>query len=454
VITCYDPHTGSVCDRIPESSWEDALNFFENAKSYQQEFRNISYQEKSKWLDDFCSNLLKQQEEAATILSKEVGKPFRESLGEIQATVPRIKWFIKESENFLAPTTMLNSAKSEEKISYDPLGIILNISAWNFPYFLSSNIFAPAILTGNILLYKGSEVCPKTASFMTDLLYKSGVPEKAFYSFTAGPDLSSKLSELNFDGLFFTGSKKTGISLAKKYSSKLIPITMELGGKDAAYVHSDSLDSKTVDSLVSGAYYNAGQSCCSIERIYVQENIYEDFIKEFAKKTKLLVTGDPFSKQTTLGSLSRKEQIEVLDSQRKDAMAKGARCLLEGGRQKSSSGWHYSPCLLVDCSQDMLVMQEESFGPIVGIQKVKNKEQAIKQINSSEYGLTASIYTKDKNLALDFLQCLDVGTVYWNACDRVSPYVPWSGRKNSGVGSSLSYQGIRSFLKPKAWQLC
>jgi len=453
MIDCYNPYTGEVEKKVKEDNLSDVLSFLEVAKKNEHFFRKIPYEDKRNWMDKFCQSLSSQKERCAKILTLEMGKPLSESISEIEATVKRVKWFINNAENFIEKKSMFKSTHTEEYVSYDPLGVVLNISAWNYPYFLSSNVFAPALLCGNIVLYKGSEVCPETSKMIESLLLSSGFPEYSFKSIVGGKKLGKGLVDLSFDGLFFTGSKETGQNIFKAFSSKIVPVTMELGGKDAVYVCDDSADQGVVDALVSGCFYNGGQSCCSVERLYVHESVYDQFVKNFVASTERLKLGNPLSLDTQLGPLARREQIEVLNKHKNDALQKGASLVLEGGEVLDQQGWFFKPCVLSDVTSEMLVMGEESFGPIVGVQKVKSDDEAKALINQSEFGLTAGIYTLDKKRALEFLKDLDVGTVYWNMCDRVSPYVPWSGRKNSGLGSTLSHEGIACFLKPKSWQM-
>jgi acyl-CoA reductase-like NAD-dependent aldehyde dehydrogenase len=228
---------------------------------------------------------------------------------------------------------------------------------------------------------------------------------------------------------------------------------MELGGKDPVYVMDDIAEIKSsAAGIADGAFYNNGQSCCSVERIYVHEKIYDEFVKEFTEEVKSYKIGNPLEEGIYIGPLSRKDQLEVLSSQIKDALDKGAK-LVCGGKKISGKGYYFEPAVLVNVNHNMSIMKDESFGPVIGIQKVSSDEEALKLMNDTEYGLTAAVYSKDKDRADQILRKLNTGSVYWNCCDRVSPYLPWSGRKNSGLGATLSYIGIRAFVKPKGYHL-
>ena len=232
-----------------------------------------------------------------------------------------------------------------------------------------------------------------------------------------------------------------------------MPCQLELGGKDPLYVADDVVDIHQVaGAALEGVVYNNGQSCCAVERIYVHENIYESFVESYVAQAKKLVVGNPLDASTDIGPVSRREQMEFLISQINDAEDKGATVLL-GGNMIDRDGYFIEPAVLVNVNHQMKLMTEESFGPVVGIQKVKSDEEAFTLMQDTEYGLTAAVYSKTYDRAEALLKQLNTGTVYWNCCDRVSATVPWSGRKHSGLGATLSYQGIRAFVQPKAYQI-
>ena len=225
------------------------------------------------------------------------------------------------------------------------------------------------------------------------------------------------------------------------------------GRQDPLYVTATNSNLHRVAvSVAEGAFYNNGQSCCAVERIYVHKQVYYDFINEFVKEVKLLKMGDPTDEEVTIGPLTRNQQIEVLEAQIDDALSKGAK-VLSGGKPETRQGYYFQPTVVIDTNHDMKLMKEESFGPVIGIQMVHSDQQAVGLMNDTEYGLTAAVYTDDKQQAQSILKKLNTGTAYWNCCDRVSPRLPWSGRKHSGFGSTLSEAGIRAFTKPKAYHL-
>jgi acyl-CoA reductase-like NAD-dependent aldehyde dehydrogenase len=252
--------------------------------------------------------------------------------------------------------------------------------------------------------------------------------------------------------VFFTGSYATGAKIAAAAGKRMIKVQLELGGKDPVYVCDDVDVKAAAAALADGAFYNTGQSCCSVERIYVHESIHDAFVDAFVAEVKSFRVGDPMDEATYIGPLARKEQLGVLEDQVADALRLGAR-LETGGKRCESPGWYFEPTVLTRADHRMKVMRDESFGPIIGIQEVESDEVALELMNDNEYGLTAAVYTNDRARAEPILAGANAGTVYWNCCDRVSPRLPWTGRKRSGLGTTLSIAGIRAFAQAKAWHL-
>jgi acyl-CoA reductase-like NAD-dependent aldehyde dehydrogenase len=341
----------------------------------------------------------------------------------------------------------------EEKISYEPLGVICNISAWNYPYLVGVNVFVPALLAGNAVMYKPSEYATLTGLAIEKLLKQAGVPGNIFHIAIGTKEAGELLLELPFDGYYFTGSFKTGKYIYEKVAPKMVPCQCELGGKDPLYVADDISDIKTVAAgTADGAFYNNGQSCCAVERIYVHEKVYDQYVDEFVKEVKSWKIGLPTEEETYIGPLSRKDQLILLENQVNDALNKGA-TILSGGKKIDGKGYFFEPTVLVNVNHAMNVMKDESFGPVIGIMKVKDDAEATQLMQDTEYGLTASVYSADKKRAETILQQINAGTGYWNCCDRVSAALPWSGRKHSGFGITLSHAGLRAFAKPKGYHL-
>jgi acyl-CoA reductase-like NAD-dependent aldehyde dehydrogenase len=339
-----------------------------------------------------------------------------------------------------------------ERITHEPLGVIANISAWNYPYFVGANVFVPALLAGNSVLYKPSEYATLTGLEIGNLLHAAGVPQDVFQVIVGAGEAGAALLAQPVEGVFFTGSYATGAKIAQAIGPRMIRLQLELGGKDPTYVCEDVEVATAAASLADGAMYNTGQSCCSVERIYVHEKVHDAFVEAFVGEVKGFRIGDPTDESSYIGPLTRAPQLDVLEAQVADAKAKGAR-LLTGGRRIDPPGHWFEPTVFSHVNHGMALMREESFGPIIGIQKVASDDEALRLMNDTEYGLTAGVYTKDAARAERILARVQAGSVYWNCCDRVSPRLPWSGVKHSGIGLTLSTYGIETFTRAKAWHL-
>ena len=405
-------------------------------------------------ISNFRERVVAETEKLAKVLTTEVGKPISQSRNELKGLLPRIDFFLGETAKTLRPEKVSVDVASsmEERISHEPLGVIANISAWNYPWFVGANVFVPALLTGNTVLYKPSEFASLTGLEIARLLHESGIPQDVFIALIGAGEVGAALLKQPVDGVFFTGSYGTGRRIAEAVRGRMVKLQLELGGKDPVYVCEDVDVAKAAAGIADGAFYNTGQSCCSVERIYVNEKVFKPFVDAFVAEVKAFRRGDPADDKTYIGPLTRAPQLKVLESQVKDARRKGAKVLTGGERVKAKGNW-FEPTVLVDVSHAMDVMRDESFGPVIGVMPVKGDSEAVKLMNDTEYGLTAGVYTNDRKRAERILAQVNSGSVYWNCCDRVSPRLPWSGVGNSGIGLTLSTYGIETFTRPKAWHL-
>lgn len=448
-----NPATEEIIRELAEDTKESVTAKFALLQTYQPDWQKVSLASRVTVLNKFSNLLEKNIEHLAAILTSEVGKPLQQSRNEINGGVSRLNWLTGNAEKYLSEEMMTLHEGLEEKIAYEPLGVICNISAWNYPYLVGINVFVPALLAGDAVMYKPSEYATLTALEIQKLLTEAGVPENIFQVAVGAGAVGLHLLDLPFDGYFFTGSYKTGKYIYGKVAQKMVPCQCELGGKDPLYVADDIYDIKGVAAATAdGAFYNNGQSCCAVERIYVHEKVYEDYINEFTKEVQSYKIGLPTEEGTYIGPLTRYDQLDLIERQVADALQKGA-TLVTGGSRVKMPGYFFEPTILTNVNHTMAVMKDETFGPVIGIMKVKNDEEAIQLMQDTEYGLTASVYSSDKARAEKILQQINVGSGYWNCCDRVSAALPWSGRKNSGFGATLSHIGLRAFTKPKAWHL-
>lgn len=446
-----NPANEEILKEVNEDSRESIQKKFQDLITSQRDWQNTALTERVEIIKTFSRLLEKHMEELSKVLSAEMGKPLHQSRNEVKGAMSRISWLTENAEKYLSDEIMNTGPGLEERISYEPLGTICNISAWNYPYLVGVNVFVPALLAGNAVMYKPSEYATLTGLEIEKLIKQAGVPVNVFKVAIGGKETGEYLLDLPFDGYFFTGSYKTGKYIYEKVAHKMVPCQCEMGGKDPLYVADDITDIKSVAAATAdGAFYNNGQSCCAVERIYVHEKIYDAYLDELVKEVKNWKIGSPEEKGVYIGPLSRKEQIAVLEKQVTDALQKGAK-LLTGGKRVNQKGFYFEPTVLVNVTHSMSVMKDESFGPVIGIMKVKNDEEAIQKMQDTDYGLTAAVYSNSKSRAENILQQINSGTGYWNCCDRVSAALPWSGRKHSGFGTTLSHAGLRAFVKPKAY---
>ncbi len=422
-------------------------------RSGQKEWKKVSIEDRLACIVKFGDLVRDNVEGLAALLTSETGKPIQQSINEIKGAQNRVVHLQGAARQWLKDEVMVAEGATKEHIVYEPLGVIANISAWNFPYNVGYNVFLYALISGNAVCYKPSEFASLTGLKFRELLWAAGIPEDVFECVIGKGEVGAFLLEEELDGYFFTGSYQTGKYIAERVAHKLVPVQLELGGKDPLYVMDDVTDVKQAAiNAAEGAFYNNGQSCCAVERIYVQEGIYEDFMAHFVEEVKSYTIGDPTYKKTFVGPLTREPQLYFILDQVKDALDKGA-LLKTGGNRIKRKGYYLEPTVLTGVNHEMQVMREESFGPVIGIQKVRDDQEALGLMQDTVFGLTAAIFSSNYDRAQALFEELNTGTVYWNCCDRVSPHVPWSGRKNSGIGSTLSSAGIRAFVQPKAYHV-
>jgi acyl-CoA reductase-like NAD-dependent aldehyde dehydrogenase len=449
-----NPATQTLLAQVPADTAAGIKRKYELARAAQTAWSRVPALERIDVIKRFRDALVAQREALAGILTSEVGKPIAQSRNELTGVLARIDFFLANAAQLLEDEVVFDDrgAKLEERISFEPLGVVANISAWNYPYFVGANVFVPALLTGNAVLYKPSEFATLTGLEIARLLHEAGVPRDVFAAVTGGGEVGAMLVRQPVDGIFFTGSYATGRRIAAAAGKRMIKVQLELGGKDPVYVCDDVDVGVAAAAVADGAFYNTGQSCCAVERIYVHESIYADFVKAFVATVRGFKIGDPRDDATYIGPLTRKAQLAVLKRQVADAKKKGGR-LLAGGKPLVRKGHYFAPTVVGDANHRMELMREESFGPVIGLQKVSDDEEATRLMNDTEYGLTAGVYTPDRGRAERILAHMKSGSVYWNCCDRVSPRLPWSGTGHSGIGLTLSTYGIQTFLRPKAWHL-
>ena len=447
-----NPFDGSALAEVVTDDLNSIAVKAARARASQPAWAAVPVAERRACIERFRLSVAAELEALATTLTQEVGKPLAQSRNELNGFLARIDFFLENVASSTAAETVFTDASMTERIEHDPLGVVANISAWNYPYFVGGNVFVPALLTGNAVLYKPSEFATLSGQHIDRLLHAAGIPSDVFILVLGAGDVGAALLAQDVDGVFFTGSVATGQKIAAAMGARFVRLQLELGGKDPTYVADDADPKIAAESLADGAMYNTGQSCCSVERIYVHEQIHDAFVEHFLKTVASLKVGDPMVEGTYIGPITRAPQLAVLEAQVSDAVDKGAQ-LRAGGKRIERAGSWFEPTVFTHVDHTMTLMNAESFGPIIGIQKVSGDDEALALMNDTRYGLTAGMFTKSEERAAKLLSRVHAGSVYWNCCDRVSPRLPWSGHGESGVGVTLSTYGIQAFTRPRAWHL-
>jgi acyl-CoA reductase-like NAD-dependent aldehyde dehydrogenase len=452
LLPIVNPATG---ERLAEVPADDAASIAAKAaaaRAAQPAWAAVPLADKLALMRRFRDALVAERETLARTLTLEVGKPITQSRNELNGLLPRIDFFVEKTASTIADEEVFDDGAMRERIGHVPLGVVGNISAWNYPWFVSCNVILPALLTGNAVLYKPSEYATLTGQHIVRLLHEAGAPADVLAGIVGAGTAGAALLDQRLDGVFFTGSNATGVKIARGVAARLPKLQLELGGKDPFYVRADADIQAAAEGLADGAMYNTGQACSSVERIYVHERVHDAFVEHFVATVRGMKLGDPLDDATYIGAITRQPQLAVLQAQVDDARAQGAtlRC---GGRVLPGPGHWFEPTVFTEVDHTMTLMRDESFGPIVGIQKVRGDDEAVALMNDTRYGLTAGVYTRDEAAAQALLARVNAGTAYWNCCDRVSPRLPWAGWGDSGVGLTLSTHGILTFTRPKAWHL-
>jgi acyl-CoA reductase-like NAD-dependent aldehyde dehydrogenase len=393
---------------------------------------------------------LAEAPEIAREVTLQMGKPISEAQGEVNTMVARARELCRLAPEALAPRSLEPKANFERWVERVPVGIVLNIAPWNYPLLTVINALVASVLAGNAFILKHSPRTPLCGLRLQSLFERAGAPAGLVTALLVDhPTAAQLMAHPAIGYVAFTGSVRGGREVYRAVAqSRFIDVGLELGGKDAAYVLEDAPFEFAVANVVEGGLYNAGQSCCAVERVYVARSLFPRFVEAAVEAVRSWVPGDPTELSTTLGPMALPEAPAFLTGQVAEAKSRGARVLTGGGPTTvAGRGRFFEPTLLVDVSDDMRVMREESFGPVLGILPVDDDAEAVRRINDSPYGLTASLWTRDTERARGLARQLDVGTVFQNRCDFLDPGLPWNGHKDSGKGATLGLEGFAAFTR-------
>ena len=400
--------------------------------------------------------LVAHKDEVAAAITHSMGRPISQSPGEVKGLEERARYMLSIADTALADIVPEEKAGFKRFLRREPVGVVLVMAPWNYPFLTAVNAIVPALAAGNVVLLKHSSQTPQVAELFQAAFDAAGLPVGVFQSlYLNHADTDALLQSDAVDFVAFTGSVNGGHQVQAAISKRFIGAGLELGGKDPAYVRADADVASAAENLVDGAFFNSGQSCCGIERIYVHASVYEAFVQAFVEVTQQYRLGDPTDANTNLGPMVRRSAADFVRAQIAEAVAQGAKSLVdEAVFPASQVGTAYlSPHVLVNVNHNMRVMREESFGPVVGIMAVQDDEEAIRLMNDSDFGLTASIWTQDALVAEALAGQIATGTVFMNRCDYLDPALAWTGVKDTGHGISLSELGYAQLTRVKSYHL-
>ena len=426
------------------------------SREAQRKWARVSVKERSAAVLKFMDAMLSLNQEIVPELAQQMGRPVRFG-GEFRGFEERVRYMVGIAEDALKPVLPTDPKPGFKRmIKRTPVGIVLVIAPWNYPYLTAVNTIAPALIAGNSVILKHASQTILVGERFEQAMKKAGMPAGLFANIVLGHEQTTKLLSSGLvNHVNFTGSVSGGKSIERAAAGTFTTMGLELGGKDPAYVRADVKLDHAVENLVDGAFYNSGQCCCGIERIYVHEAVYDKFLEGYVSLTQQYVLGSPLDEKTTLGPMAHTRFADVVRRQTAEALAKGAKAHIDvKAFAADRAGTPYlAPQVLTHVDHSMSVMMEESFGPVVGIMKVKSDDEAIGLMNDSPYGLTAGIWTSDLAAAERIGDLIETGTVFMNRCDYLDPALAWTGVKDTGRGASLSPIGFEMLTRPKSYHL-
>jgi acyl-CoA reductase-like NAD-dependent aldehyde dehydrogenase len=456
LLRTVSPLDGRVLVERPRAGEREVAAALGAARGAQGAWRRRPVAERAALVARAVDAFVARGPEIAEEITRQMGRPIAHSPGEVRGFAERARHMLAIAEESLADVVPEPRPGFRRFVRREPLGVALVLAPWNYPYLTAVNAVVPALLAGNAVILKHSEQTPLCAERFAEAFAAAGLPRGVFQYLHCDHDAVARMiGSREVDFVAFTGSVEGGHAVQRAAAGRFIGTGLELGGKDPAYVRADAPFSHSVENLVDGAFFNAGQSCCGIERIYVHRSLYDRFVEAFVAQVKAYRLGDPLDPATTLGPMARTRGADFVREQIAEAVTSGARALVDPRAFPADRpGTPYlAPQVLVDVTHGMRVMSEESFGPVVGIMPVADDAEAVVRMNDSRYGLTASIWTSDAEAALALGNELETGAVFMNRCDYLDPALAWTGVKDSGRGVTLSRLGYEVLTRPKSYHL-
>ena len=450
--TIDDPFTGEIATEVEQADDATINRTLDAAHVAAKALRRMSVEERVALCDRALAKLEARADEIAADITRQMGKPLSQAKGELKGMAGRWRHMQSIAKESLADVVLPKVDNFERRIVKDPLGVVLDLPAWNYPLLTAVNAVIPAVLAGNAVIVKHSPRTPLCGMHFARAFAEAGDPKDAVQAFFVDYATTEKIvGDERIDHVLFTGSVHGGHRIVAAAKDRFLHVGLELGGNDPAYVAEDCDLDKTVENVVDGAIYNAGQSCCAVERVYVNAAVYDKFVSACEPLVRSYVMGDPKDAKTTLGPIAQPWHPKELEAFVADATKKGAK-VVAGGKAcaVNGKGRFFEATMLTDVPQEAELLQKESFGPLLVISKVASDEEALRKMNASRLGLTASVWTKDRERAARLARDLEFGTVYMNRCDALDPALPWTGTKDSGRGVTLSTLGFDALTRPKA----
>jgi len=454
ILKCISPIDGSVYAERPAHSLEEASAAVARARAAQKDWARHPVEERVKLVMAGVARLNEMSDEVVPELAHMIGRPVRYG-GEFRGFNERSNYVASIAGQALAPIVVEDSASFTRQIVREPHGVVLVIAPWNYPYMTAINTVAPALMAGNTVLIKHASQSLLVGERMVRAFVEAGIPEDVFQNlFLDHQTTESLIKARHFDFINFTGSVEGGRSIERAAAGTFVGLGLELGGKDPGYVMEDADLDAAVDTLMDGAMFNSGQCCCGIERIYVHHSLYDDFVEKSAAWVSNYKLGNPLDPQTSLGPMAHERFAAEVRAQVREAIAAGAVPVVDAGKFPEDDGGAYlAPQILTNVDHTMRVMRDETFGPVVGIMKVSGDDEAIALMNDCQFGLTASLWTRDPQRASNIGAQIETGTVFMNRADYLDPALCWTGVKNTGRGGSLSAIGFHNLTRPKSYHL-
>lgn len=455
-LQTISPIDGSVYVERDYASQADIDGALANANKAKRLWADTSIETRQSFCGNMVEAFTENEAEIAEQLTWQMGRPIRYSAGEVRGFAERANYMIDIAPGALADIELPQKEGFVRKIKREPLGIVFVIAPWNYPYLTAVNAIVPAILAGNVVILKHSAQTPLCAEQIHAAFRKAGLPEGVFqYLHLDHKQTEALIAHPDVQHIAFTGSVAGGEMVERAVAGQFKSTGLELGGKDPAYVRGDADLDHAVETVIDGAFFNSGQSCCGIERAYVHADLYDGFVEKAQALVNTYSLGRSDDNETTLGPLVKASAADFVRKQIAEAKEQGATALIDEARfSLNQMGSAYlAPQLLVNVDHSMRVMTEESFGPVLGIQKVDSDEEAVKLMNDSGFGLTASVFTQDQEAGLRLGEQIETGTFFINRCDYLDPALAWTGVKNSGKGCTLSEVGFESLTRPKSFHL-